>query len=90
MIKVEKLSKKFDKIQILNSLNLNVKKGSIYGLIGTNGAGKTTLIRHIAGVLLSLIHISLLLQALLQKYYAPVCASHIGACHLPHVCRNFH
>ena len=51
MIKVEKLSKKFDKIQILNSLNLNVKKGSIYGLIGTNGAGKTTLIRHIAGVL---------------------------------------
>ncbi|WP_058485737.1 ABC transporter ATP-binding protein [Defluviitalea phaphyphila] len=49
MIKVESLYKSFEKIKVLNNINLNVKKGSIYGLIGPNGAGKTTLIKHLTG-----------------------------------------
>lgn len=52
MIKVEKLCKSFGRFQALDHLDLQVKKGSIYGLIGTNGAGKTTVIKHVTGVLL--------------------------------------
>ncbi|WP_027398270.1 ABC transporter ATP-binding protein [Anaerovorax odorimutans] len=51
MIKIQNLNKFFDDFKVLSDLNLNVKKGSIYGLIGTNGAGKTTVIKHLTGVL---------------------------------------
>jgi len=36
---------------LFKSLNLNVEKGNIYGLLGKNGAGKTTLMKIIAGLL---------------------------------------
>lgn len=51
MIKVSNVTKHFDGFEALRSVNLNVEKGTIYGLIGPNGAGKTTLINHINGVL---------------------------------------
>ncbi|NLY70137.1 MAG: ABC transporter ATP-binding protein, partial [Clostridiales bacterium] len=51
MIKVSNVDKSFDGHLALSNLDLNVKKGSIYGLVGTNGAGKTTLIKHVTGVL---------------------------------------
>ena len=51
MIRVEGVSKSFDGFKALTDLDLNVKKGSIYGLVGTNGAGKTTIIKHVTGVL---------------------------------------
>ncbi len=50
MIQVKELSKSFDGFKALDGLSLNVKKGSIYGLVGVNGSGKTTLIKHLAGV----------------------------------------
>lgn len=50
MIKVNNLSKSFGGLRALSDLNLNINKGSIYGLVGTNGAGKTTLIKHVTGV----------------------------------------
>lgn len=50
MIKVSNLTKTFDGFKALDGVNLNVEKGSIYGLVGPNGAGKTTLIKHLAGV----------------------------------------
>lgn len=49
MLVVKELSKKIDHKQILDNINLNIPKGSIYGIIGENGAGKTTLIRHLVG-----------------------------------------
>ena len=51
MIKVQGVTKTFDGFTALDSFNLNVPKGSIYGLVGPNGAGKTTIINHIMGVL---------------------------------------
>lgn len=51
MIKIENLTKSFGNSKVLDGLNMNVNKGSIYGLIGVNGAGKTTLIKHIVGFL---------------------------------------
>ena len=50
MIKIEKLSKFHGKKQVLNTINLEFKKGKIYGIVGENGAGKTTLFRCISGL----------------------------------------
>lgn len=50
MIKVTGLKKAYDTFQVLNGVDMHVKKGSIYGLVGPNGAGKTTLIRHLVGI----------------------------------------
>ena len=51
MIKTEHVTKHFGDVVALNTLNCQVPKGSIYGLIGSNGAGKSTLLRLIAGIL---------------------------------------
>lgn len=44
------LSKQYKYIKALDNVNMTVKKGDIYGLIGRNGAGKTTLMRIICGL----------------------------------------
>ena len=55
-LKVEKLTKIYrkkssNKIVALNNLNLEVKKGEIFGLLGPNGAGKTTCFYLITGLI---------------------------------------
>lgn len=50
MIKIENLSKKYDKNYVIENLNCTIKDGSIYGLVGSNGAGKSTLLRLINGI----------------------------------------
>ena len=50
MIKIENVTKTFGNFVALDKLNVNVKKGSVYGLVGVNGSGKTTAIRHLCGV----------------------------------------
>lgn len=50
MIKTKELVKCFDSVKALDGISINVKKGSVYGLVGPNGAGKTTLIKTILGV----------------------------------------
>lgn len=46
------LNKKYNKTSILNNINIEVRRGEIYGLIGENGAGKTTLIKILTGLIL--------------------------------------
>lgn len=50
MIKVSGVRKRFDGVTALDGLDINIEKGSIYGLVGTNGAGKTTIIKQIMGI----------------------------------------
>lgn len=50
MITVSNAKKSFDKTVVLENLDCHVKKGSIYGLIGSNGAGKSTLLNILCGV----------------------------------------
>jgi len=50
MIQISGLSKNFDGYEALKNLDINIGKGSIYGLVGVNGSGKTTAIKHLAGV----------------------------------------
>ena len=50
VLKTNSLTKKYRNFTALDSLSMNVPKGSIYGFVGRNGAGKTTLIRLICGL----------------------------------------
>ncbi|MEG0844401.1 MAG: ABC transporter ATP-binding protein [Romboutsia sp.] len=50
ILKTINLTKKHKNKTIIDSVNMNIKKGEIYGFIGENGAGKTTLIRLITGL----------------------------------------
>lgn len=50
MIKINKLTKKYGKILVLNEITMTFLKGKVYGIVGENGAGKTTLFRCIAGL----------------------------------------
>ena len=51
MIEIKNISKTFSKTKALDDINLEIKDGTIVGLVGTNGAGKSTLLRLIAGIL---------------------------------------
>ena len=51
MIQTQGLTKKFDSITAVDGINLTVKAGEIFGLVGPDGAGKTTLMRMILGII---------------------------------------
>lgn len=50
ILETHNLEKKYKNFKALNSFNMHIPKGAIYGLIGKNGAGKTTTIRLICGL----------------------------------------
>ena len=50
MIKIENLTKFYGGTQILFDVNLEVKKGEIFAIVGHSGAGKSTLLRCIHGL----------------------------------------
>ncbi len=50
-IKTENLTRKFGELTALDSLDLEVSEGEIFGLVGPDGAGKTTTMRLLTGIL---------------------------------------
>lgn len=50
MIRIEQVSKNYGKKQVLNSINMELYPGKVYGVVGENGAGKTTLFKCISGL----------------------------------------
>jgi len=50
-IVIKDLVKNFSDIKAVNGLNLEIRKGELFGLLGPNGAGKTTTIRMLCGLL---------------------------------------
>lgn len=50
VLQTNALCKHYRRYKALNSLTMNIPKGSIYGFVGKNGSGKTTLIRLISGL----------------------------------------
>ena len=53
IVQMRNVSKRFGKIQALDKLDLEIKRGEIIGLLGANGAGKSTLLRCIIGLYLA-------------------------------------
>jgi ABC-2 type transport system ATP-binding protein len=51
MIKAINLKKDFGDFTAVNSINLDIKPGEIYGFLGPNGAGKTTTMRMLTGII---------------------------------------
>lgn len=50
LVQTHNLTKQYGQHKAVNNVNLSVRKGEIYGLIGNNGAGKTTILRLISGL----------------------------------------
>ena len=51
MLKTENLGISFGGLKAVQNLNLEIKKGQLYGLVGPNGAGKSTTMNMLTGYL---------------------------------------
>ena len=51
-IKIKNVSKNFGPHEILKDINLEIKKGEIYGIIGISGSGKSTLLNIITNIII--------------------------------------
>jgi Cu-processing system ATP-binding protein len=52
MIEITNLHKRFGKLTVLDGLDLEIKSGGIFAILGPNGSGKTTLIKSILGMVI--------------------------------------
>lgn len=50
IVSIKNVSKSFGKQQVLESINLDIYQGEIFGLLGPSGAGKTTIVRQLIGL----------------------------------------
>lgn len=53
IVRTYNLTKRYGKTAVVDNVNMNIKKGEIYGFLGRNGAGKTTTLRMIMGLISS-------------------------------------
>ena len=52
MIEFNNIHKRFGKLTVLDGLDLDIKKGGIFAILGPNGSGKTTLIKCLLGMVI--------------------------------------
>jgi D-xylose transport system ATP-binding protein len=50
LLSLRGINKSFGAVQVLRSVDLDVRAGEVTALVGDNGAGKSTLIKCIAGI----------------------------------------
>ena len=52
-IKVDHITKRYDKVEALKGIQLEINRGELFGIIGADGAGKTTLFRILTTLILA-------------------------------------
>ena len=52
MVSIQDLHKKFGKNEVLKGVDLTIKDGGIFAVLGPNGSGKTTLIKAVLGMVI--------------------------------------
>ena len=50
LLTTNRLTKQYGRHKAVNAVNIHIRQGDIYGLIGRNGAGKTTILKMISGL----------------------------------------
>ena len=50
MIEIKDCVMKYDDVNAVDGISIDIPEGSCYGLLGSNGAGKSTLLRMLAGI----------------------------------------
>lgn len=50
LLSTNSLTKQYGRHKAVDAVNIHVRQGDIYGLIGRNGAGKTTILKMISGL----------------------------------------
>ncbi len=50
LVKTKNIAKEFSGVRVLDDINIEIKKGEIFGIIGENGAGKSTFIKILNGI----------------------------------------
>jgi ABC-2 type transport system ATP-binding protein len=51
LVETRGLTKRYGSLTAVSNLNLNVRRGEVYGFLGPNGAGKTTTLRMLLGLI---------------------------------------
>jgi ABC-type multidrug transport system ATPase subunit len=51
VLSISNLTKHFGKVKAVNNLNLEIKQGQVFGMLGPNGSGKTTTLGMLMGVI---------------------------------------
>jgi ribose transport system ATP-binding protein len=50
LLSIRHLSKEFSGVRVLNDINMDIRPGEVFGILGENGAGKSTLLKILCGV----------------------------------------
>ena len=50
MVEIKDITRRYGNITALDNINLRIRKGEIFTIIGPNGSGKTTALRIMAGI----------------------------------------
>lgn len=50
VLSIKNLSKKFDKMDVINNISVDINEGEIISIIGTSGCGKSTLLNILSGL----------------------------------------
>lgn len=78
IVRSHKLTKQFGQTIALKNVDISIKRGSIYGLVGNNGAGKTTFLKLLTGLILPSSGNFVMMGADNEREYRAV-RKHIGA-----------
>ena len=87
-IVISDLVKRFGDITAVNGLNLEIKKGELFGFLGPNGAGKTTTISILCG-LLAPSRAPLITARMMSGRICPLSRKESGCAHRKPLCSSF-